>query len=214
MIKKTLVVALISFLGITLTTIPRVWAQDIHIEKLSLDKSKKKVFQDRDSSSTIYIDTLIMKDKSSLQFFGKKDVKLVVKHAEIGNNVVISGQSSKNNASNFDLDFNFKKLGSLYVIARGMDANNGTRTNPNGDAGDVTLTYNANGIEPQTTNKKDKFYLSIDVNPGGLRVTPTTELTNIYAQIARSPSGLRGVPQGQIYSGSPGREGKVIIQKK
>ena len=185
-----------------------------HFDKIVLKKKKKKVFSDRDSSSIVYIDTLIMRDKSSLQFFGKKDVKLVIGYAEIDNQAVIMGQGGQNNGSNFDIDVNFQKLGSLYIIARGQDAMNGTKTFPNGDAGNITLTYSSSGIAPQRTDKKAKNYLVADVAPGGLHVTPSAELNNIYGMIARAPQGLRGLPQGQIYSGSPGKEGKVSIQPK
>lgn len=183
-----------------------------HFDKLVLNKKEKKVFSERDSSAVIYIDTLIMKDNSSLQFFGKKDVKLIVKHAEIGNKALISGQAGQNNASDFDITINFQKLGSLYVVARGIDAFNGTKTFPNGDAGNVNISYDNEGISPQTTNKKDKNYLFIDVTPGGLHVTPSSEVANIYSRIATSAPGLRGLPQGQIYSGSPGKEGKITIK--
>lgn len=187
---------------------------EIHLGKLVLNKKEKKIFNDRDSSTVVYIDTLIMKDKSSLQFYGKKDVKLIVKHAEIGDRAFISGMGAQNNASNFDVDINFKKLGSLYVIARGQDANNGMRTYPNGDAGNVTLVYDPTGITPQKEDKKQKNYLYVDVTPGGLHVIPNSEISNIYSRIAMSSPGLRGLPQGQIYSGSPGKEGKVIIKSK
>lgn len=210
-VNKTL--GLIAFM-IALCSIAIGQTNEQHLGKLILNKKEKKIFNDRDSSSTIYIDTLIMKDRSSLQFYGKKDVKLVVKHAEIGDKTFISGQGAQNNASNFDIDINFAKLGSLYVIARGQDANNGMRTDPNGDAGNVTLLYEPTGTIPQTTNKKQKGYLFVDVNPGGLRVTPSSEISNIYSRIAMSSPGLRGLPQGQIYSGSPGKEGKVTIKSK
>src|SRR5690606_2050603 len=65
---------------------------DLHITKLVLNKKEKKIFNDRDSSTIVHIDTLIMKDKSSLQFYGKKDVKLFVRYAEIGDKAFISGQ--------------------------------------------------------------------------------------------------------------------------
>ena len=184
---------------------------EVKISKLVLDKKQKKIFNNRDSSIVLFIDTLVMKDKSSMQFYGKKDVKLVISHAEIGNNVYINGRAGKNNASNFDMDINFQKLGSLYVIARGQDANNGMKTDPNGDAGNINLTYSSKGIAPQTKDKKAKNYLHTDVTPGGLKVTPSSDLRRIYDQISMSASGLHGVPQGQIYSGSPGKEGKVTI---
>src|SRR5690606_390848 len=130
---------------------------------------------DRDSSSMIHIDTLIMNDKSSLQIFGKKNVKIIVDYAEIGKQAVIVGQGGQNNGSNFDIEANFQKLGSLYIIVRCRDAMNGTKTFPNGDAGNITLRYDPAGMTPQTSDKKAKNYLLADVTPGGLHVTPTAE---------------------------------------
>src|SRR5690606_18022660 len=130
------------------------YAQEEHISKLELGRKKKKVFNSRDYSAVIHIDTLIMKDKSSLQYYVKKDVKLVIKHAEIGKGTFISGMGGQNNASNFDIAINLQKLGSLYVIARGEDAMNGTKTFPNGDGGEVNFQYNPKAIIPQTDDKK------------------------------------------------------------
>lgn len=187
------------------------YAQEEHISKLELGRKKKKVFNSRDSSAVIHIDTLIMKDKSSLQFYGKKDVRLVIKHAEIGKGAFISGIGGQNNASNFDIDINLKKLGSLYVIARGQDAMNGTKTFPNGDGGAVNFHYNPDGITPQMDNKKQANYVYIDVSAGGRAINPVSDLNQIYSRIATSAPGLRGLPQGQVYSGSPGKEGKATI---
>ncbi|MEI5984700.1 MULTISPECIES: hypothetical protein [Sphingobacterium] len=183
-----------------------------HITKLELGKKEKKTFSKGDSTMVIKIDTLIMKDKARLDFFAKKDVKLEIGYAEIGNNVVITGTDSKNNATNFDISSNFQQLGSLFIIARGFDAFNGTRTFPNGNGGKVTLAYNDKGIVPQTKEKNKKNYVFVDVQPGGLSVNPSSEIRQIYSRIAMSPGGLRGLPQGQIYSGSPGMEGKVEIK--
>lgn len=185
-----------------------------HIDKLVLKKKKKHIFSDRDSSAIIYIDTLIMGDRSSLQFFGKNEVTLRVKHAEIGDRAFFLGQAGQNNASDFDIDIKFDQLGSLYIVARGRDALNGTKTHPNGDAGQVHLVYDPAGITPQTTDRDAKHYVKVDVSPGGQRVTPSADLNNIYDMIARAPRGLRGVPQGQIYSGSTGQEGTVTIESR
>lgn len=197
------------FLGSSFLSIAH--AQQEHIARLELGKKKKKTFNSRDSSAVIYIDTLIMKDKSSLQFYGKKDIKLVVKHAEIGKGAFISGIGGQNNASDFDIDINLNKLGSLYVIARGQDAMNGTKTDPNGDGGNVSFKYDPNGITPQTADKKQANYVYIDVSAGGKAINPVSDLNQIYSRIAMSAPGLRGMPQGQVYSGSPGKEGKVTI---
>ncbi|MBP3942982.1 hypothetical protein J5U18_05275 [Sphingobacteriaceae bacterium WQ 2009] len=182
-----------------------------HITNLTLGKKEKKVFSSRDSSLTIAIDTLIMGDKSSLQFLGKKDVKILVKHAIIGNNAVIYGSDGKNNAADIDFSVNLQKLGSLYILAAGQDAFNGTRTHPNGNGGNVTLRLAAGSIVPQQENKKAANYLSVATNPGGQHVNASSDLRNIYSQIKLSSAGLRGVPQGQIYSGSAGKPGKLTI---
>lgn len=186
----------------------------IHLDKLVLNKKQKKSFQGRDSILTLTIDTLIMKDKASLQFFNKKDVKLIVKHAYLGKDVSFYGQGLKNNGSNFDIDIDFDALSSLYIFARGQNAMNGTKTFPNGDAGNVILNYQSNGFDVQMTDKKAKHYIRIDNTEGGLNVVPSSDVTNIYSRIAASGGGLRGLPQGQIYSGSPGKKGTVTVNKK
>ncbi|GHE42256.1 hypothetical protein [Sphingobacterium griseoflavum] len=204
---------ILPFLLVLLTFSAFGQVEEQHISKLVLKKKEKKTFNNRDSSAIIYIDTLVMKDRSSLQFYGKKDVKLIVKYAEIGKRVFMSGIGAENNASNFDIAINLQKLGSLYVVASGRDANNGTRTFDNGDGGEVNFRYSVEGLTPQSEDKKAANYLHIDVSAGGRRINPNTDLNQIYSQIAISAPGLRGVPQGQIYSGSPGREGKYQIVK-
>lgn len=208
------IIHLLTAAFICFSTVSLGQVQEEHITKLELGKKKKKYFNSRDSTAVIYIDTLIMKDKSSIQFIGKKDVKLVVKHAQIGKKAFISGSGAKNNASNFNIDIAIQSLGSLYVIAKGQDAINGTKTNDNGDGGNVIFRYAASGIVPQTEDKNADNYLRVDVTPGGRTTNPTTDLNQIYSRIKTAPSGLRGVPQGQIYSGSPGKEGTVTIEVK
>ncbi len=206
---KKYIIALMASLAVVFAVQAQV--QTEHISKLEIGKKAKKNFNNRDSSIVLHIDTLIMGDRASLMFYGKKDVKLVVGHAEIGNRASISGTDGKNNGSNFDIQVNFQKLGSLYVIAKGDDAFNGTKTNPNGNGGHVKITLAPNSIKPQQTDKKAKQYLYADVKAGGKAVNATSDLRNIYDRIKISPGGLRGLPQGQIYSGSPGNEGSFEI---
>lgn len=189
-----------------------------YIQKLEVGKKKKKIFttKNRDSTLVLTIDTLIMHDRASLEFFGKKKVKLQVNYAEIPKQAYIIGTDSKNNGSNMDIQIRFEQLGALYVLAGGRDANNGTRTYPNGNGGNVTLRYDKTGIVPQQDNKEASAYLRIDTRAGGYRVNPQSDLYNIYTQIGmgiRAGGGrLGGVPQGQIYSGSPGKDGKMTIE--
>jgi len=196
------------------------FAQDtnaIHIARLELEKNKKEVFAGRDSSLVVYIDTLVMKNKSQLVFFGKKDVQLHVRHATIEKRGYIYGTDGKNNGTDLDIDIRFEKLGALYVLAGGQDANNnGSRTHPNGNGGDVTFTYDGDGVVPQTDNKKGAHYLYIDTRAGGYRVNPQNDLRNIYSMINQGITGrpLGNLSQGMVYSGSPGKDGEVSVKAR
>ncbi len=182
-----------------------------HFSKLEIGKKAKKNIDSRDSTAIIHIDTLIMKDKATLSFYGKKDVKLIVDYAEIGDKATLYGSDGKNNGSNFDIKANFQKLGSLYIIAKGDDAFNGTKTFPNGNGGKVKITLKEGSLKPQTTDKKATNYIYADVVAGGRAVNANTDLRNIYDRIKTAPTGLRGLPQGQIYSGSAGNEGSFEL---
>jgi len=188
-----------------------------YIQKVEIGKKKRKTFQvnNRDSVLVLTIDTLIMKDKASLSFYGNKKVTLKVNYAEIPDQAYIIGTDSKNNGSNMDIQMHLEKLGKLYVMAGGLDANNGTRTYPNGNGGKVTFRYDRNGVLPQQEDKDKPGYLHIHTKAGGYRVNPQSDLYNVYSQIrmgVRAGNGrLGGVPQGQIYSGSPGKDGKSEV---
>lgn len=188
----------------------------IRIPKLEINKKKKEVFAGKDSSLTVYIDTLIMKDRSQLVFFGKKDVNLHVAHAEIDKRAYIFGSDGKNNGTDFQIDMRFAKLGMLYVLAGGQDANNnGSRTFPNGNGGNVNFTYDSGGIVPQIDDKKSPHYLQIDTRAGGYRVNPQNDLRNIYSLInTGSGRPLGNLSQGTVYSGSPGNDGKSTVKAR
>lgn len=183
-----------------------------YISKLEINKKKAKTFSSRDSFLTLMIDTLIMNDRSRLVFYGKKDVTLQVKHAIIGKDAFVFGTDGKNNGSNMDISIRFDNLGSLTISAIGLDALNGTRTFPNGNGGKVSLKYLSDGIAPQSENKKESAYLSIDTKAGGYSVNAQNDVKNILSQIGRGSRPLRQLPQGQIYSGTAGIDGtsKVI----
>lgn len=183
-----------------------------HISKLEIGKKKKKVFTSRDSTLTLIIDTLIMKDKSKMIFYGKKSVTLKVKHAIIGHNTFIFGTDGKNNGSDMDITIHFTQLKSLAVSALGLDAFNGTRTHPNGNGGNIDFKYLDNGVIPQTTNKKASAYLSIENRAGGYSVNARSDINNILSQIGGGTRPLGRLPQGQIYSGSAGIDGKTKLQ--
>lgn len=185
-----------------------------HISKLVLDKKKRESFYNdrKDSTLILRIDTLILNDNASLQFYGLKDVKLVVNHAEIGKKAFISGIGSKNNASNFDIEMNVQKLGSLFVVARGHDAISGMRTDPNGDGGNVRFAYSPAGITPQTDNRRGKNHLHIDASGGGRAINPQTDVRMIMERVGSGIPRVGGLPQGQVYSGSAGRDGKVSVE--
>ncbi len=192
-------------------------AHTIHIPKLEIKKNKKEVFAGKDSTLVVHIDTLIMKDRGQLVFFGKKEVALHVGHAEIDKRAYIFGSDGKNNGTDFDIDMRFEKLGMLYVLAGGHDANNnGSRTYPNGNGGNVHFTYDSVGVTPQTKDKKSPHYLQIDTRAGGYRVNPQNDLRNIYSLINMGSPGrpLGNLAQGTVYSGSPGTDGKSTVKAR
>ncbi len=187
--------------------------ETVHLPKLEVKNRDNEVFSKGDSALVVHIDTLVMGNRSSIRFVGKKDVKLMVKHAFIGSRASIFGNDGKNNGTNFDIDIRLEELGSLFVLAGGMDANNGFRTHPNGNGGNVTFHYAQDGIVPQTENRRKEHYLAIDTRAGGYRNNPQSEIRSIYGRINPSIVGrpLSGLPQGTIYSGSPGKDGKTVI---
>ncbi|MGK6351244.1 hypothetical protein [Parapedobacter sp. DT-150] len=189
----------------------------VHLSKLEIDRKKKEVFAGKDSNLVVHIDTLIIKDRGQLVFFGKKNVELRVGHAEIDKRAYIFGTDGKNNGTDFDIDMRFEKLGALYVLAGGQDANNnGSRTYPNGDGGNVTFTYDSTGVVPQSEDKKSAHYLQLDTRAGGYRVNPQTDLRNIYGLINMGSAGrpLGNLSQGRVYSGSPGKDGKSTVKAR
>lgn len=183
-----------------------------HLSKLEINKKKSKAFSSRDSILILNIDTLIMKDRSKLIFYGKKSVKLQVKHAIIGKDALIYGTDGKNNGSDMDISLRFDNLGSLIISAAGLDAQNGTKTYPNGNGGKVNLSYLNSGIAPQQINKKGNAYLSIDTKAGGYSVNAQSDIRNILSRIGRGTRPLGQLPQGQVYSGSPGIDGKSEVK--
>lgn len=213
---KTLRIFWIGFLcvifsGINANEVLAQKADTIHIGKLELKRRGKQVFDAGDSVLVLQIDTLIMKDRSSLQFYDKKKVVLVINHAEIGKRVYFNGRSDKNNASDMEIAIKFDKLGSLFVMADGYDANNGFRTDPNGDGGNVKLTYSSDGLQPQQSDHKGSNYLHINVGAGGKHVNATADVQRIMDQIRRGGVRMGGLPQGQVYSGSAGKDGSSAV---
>lgn len=184
-----------------------------HISKLEVKKKKREHISSSDSTQHIVIDTLIMHDRASLQFYGKKHVTLEVKHAIIPKKAYISATDGKNNGSDMDITIRFDELGSLFVLAGGRDANNGSRTYPNGNGGEVLLSYLSDGVVPQTADEDAEAYVEIDTKAGGYSVNARSDLYNIYSRIGRGSRPLGQLPQGQVYSGSPGIDGSSEVKE-
>lgn len=202
------------FSGINTNEVLAQKTDTIHISKLELKRRGKQVFNTGNSVLVLHIDTLIMKDRSSLQFYDKKKVVLVVSHAEIGKRVYFNGRADKNNASDMVIAIKFDKLGSLFVMADGYDAANGFRTDPNGDGGNVKFTYSSDGIHPQQSDHKGSNYLHINVAAGGKHVNATADVQRIMDQIRRGGVRMGGLPQGQVYSGSAGTDGSSAVSSR
>jgi hypothetical protein len=207
---KTIFLSLFSFLFLLSAQAQTDSIQ--HFSKLEINKNKSKSFSGRDSTLILTIDTLVMNDRSKMIFYGKKNVTLLVKHAIIGKDALIYGTDGKNNGSDMDIRIRFDNLGSLTVSAAGLDAQNGTKTYPNGNGGKVNLGYLNSGIAPQQINKKEDAYLAIDTKAGGYSVNAQSDIRNILSRIGRGTRPLGQLPQGQVYSGSPGIDGKSEVK--
>lgn len=208
------IAALLVCCGLTASAQP---ADTLHISRLEINRKKKEIFSGKDSALVLRIDTLIMKDRAQLIFVGKKDVKLDIGHARMAERAYIFGTDGRNNGTNFDIRVRFDELGALYVLAAGRDAaNNGSKTYPNGNGGNVTLTYDPEGIVPQEDDKDQGQYIHLDTRAGGYRVNAQTDIANIYSQINRGVPGrpLSNLSQGMVYSGTPGKDGQGIIRSR
>src|SRR5690554_2142599 len=184
-----------------------------HIQRLEIKKKKRITIAKGDSSITVIIDTLIMHDRAYLEFYGKKDVKLQVKNAFIPKRAYISGTDGKNNASDMTVTVRFKELGALHVYAAGRDAFNETKTFPNGNGGKVVFNYLNDGIAPQQESSKQDHYLEITTKAGGLVSNANTDIYNIVSRIGTGSRPLGQLPEGQVYSGTPGKDGKSEVKE-
>ena len=196
-----------------LTSLGQVRSKSVKIHKLVIEAKKSYAITEGDSITSINIDTLIMKDRSKLSFVGKKKVYLVVSHAFIGKDVIIRSNDSKNNGTDLNLSVNFVQLKSLFVDVSGEDARYFNRHFDNGNGGQVVLSYLSSGQKPQITDKNSPNFVSIRNRAGGYTVNPQTDIGIILGQI-RTGSGrpLGQLPNGRVYSGGIGRDGKTTIK--
>jgi hypothetical protein len=203
----------LSLLSLPFISLVQAQSSQLQVSKIAIDSRKSFYFKEGDSVISVVIDSLIMKDKSQLHFAGKKKVNLTVNFAEIGQGCVISGSDQKNNGAEIKLTVNFKKLNSLYIDVAGQEARSGNRRFDNGNGGNVELSYLASGIKPQTVDKNSSGYLHISNRGGGTRVNPQNDISILLGQI-RNGSGrpLGQLPNGRVYSGNVGSDGKTAIK--
>lgn len=196
-------------------SLARVKDEPLKIGKLVLEKRQSYFFQGRDSTATIVIDTLIMNDKSSIRFFNKKDVNLVIKYAAIGKDCVIGGDDGKNNGTNITLSANFVQLKKLSIDASGLDAKMSNRKFDNGDGGKVVLNYLAGGIKPQSSDSRSEGYVEISNRAGGYRTNAQADLYTVYSRLQSGVPGrpLSQLPNGRVYSGGIGKDGKADVKE-
>ena len=211
MIKRLLFsfVLLVSMASITEAQIKE---PALKIEKLVLKKNQKYTFGGKDSVVSINIDTLVMNDKSSIIFFNKKDVNLLIKHFVIGKNCLITGTDGKNNGTNLTLSAGFAEMKKLIVDVSGQDAKLANRKYPNGNGGKVAVNYLASGVKPSLSDGS-AGNLEIRNRAGGYRTNAQSDLYVVYSRIRSGSPGrpLSQLPQGQVYSGNIGLDGKVDV---
>lgn len=186
----------------------------VKINKLVVDSRKSYDFIQGDSTTSVIIDTLIMKDKSRLFFVNKKKVSLVVNYAVIGKDCVLEGNDSKNNGTDLNFNVNFAQLNSLFIDVSGKDARSANRHFDNGNGGKVVLNYLASGKKPQTADKKEPAFVSVKNRAGGYTVNPQSDIAVLMGQMRNGSGGrpLGQLPNGRVYSGSVGRDGTIVIK--
>lgn len=212
MMKRMICICVCLCLGISIGPLLAQSTDTLQMGTLHLDRKDKKSFSVRDSSLVIRIDTLIMKDRSQLIFYGKKNVELHIQYGEFGKDALITGTDGKNNGTDMTIYAGIGKLDNLIVDAGGRDAFNGTKTHPNGDGGHVEFYYLSSGLTPQQESPKQPRHLLINVRAGGHRVNPQSEVGNILSRIGSGNRPLGRLPQGQVYSGSPGKDGEAKLE--
>lgn len=185
------------------------------IPKLVIENKKTFELLSKDSTGFVVIDTLIMKDNSGINLYNKKSFKIVIRQAFIGKNCEIYGNNGKNTGTNLELAMNCKQLGSLLINVGGLDAKIGNKNYPNGDGGNVTLSYLETGLMPQIADKKLPHYIQIINKGGGFLTNAQPDLASVLSRINGSSPGrpLGQLPNGRVYSGNNGRDGKTEIKK-
>lgn len=186
----------------------------IEIKKLVIDKRDSYELSSKDSSVSIFIDTLVMRPDSKIKFFNKKDVTMVVRHAIIDKGAWMGGSDGKNNGTNLKLDINFFSLKDLSINVSGQDAKSANRKFDNGNGGDVVINYLSSGVSPQIQTAKQSAYIEVNNRGGGYRTNPQYDLAVIFGQIRSGSPGrpLGQLANGRVYSGGYGSDGKTSIQ--
>ena len=186
----------------------------IEIRKLVIDKRDSYEFSSRDSSVSIFIDTLVMRPNAKIRFLNKKDVTMLVRHAVIEKGAWIGGSDGKNNGTNIKLDINFSSLKNLTINVAGQDAKSANRKFDNGNGGNVAINYLSSGVIPQIQTPKQSAYIGIDNRGGGYRTNPQSDLAVIFGQIRSGSPGrpLGQLSNGRVYSGGYGSDGKTTVQ--
>lgn len=186
----------------------------IKISKLVIDSRKSFGLIAGDSVAAFIIDTLIMKDKAKLFLVNKKQASLVIHHAVIGKDCLVEGNDGKNNGTNLHLAANFVQLRSLSIDVSGEDARMANRHYDNGNGGQVVVSYLASGKKPQTSDKRQSQYLAISNKGGGHLVNPQGDIRVLMDQLRNGYPGrpLAQLPQGRVYSGGIGADGKATVK--
>lgn len=186
----------------------------IEIKKLVIDKRDSYEFDSRDSSVSIFIDTLVMRPDAKIKFFNKKDVTMLVRNAIIDKGAWMGGSDGKNNGTNLKLGIKFLSLKNLTIDVSGQDAKSANRKFDNGNGGNVSIDYLSSGVVPQIQTSKQSAYIEVNNRGGGYRTNPQYDLAVIFGQIRSGSPGrpLGQLANGRVYSGGYGSEGKTTIQ--
>jgi hypothetical protein len=196
-------------LGFAVLTIHSVNAQS-----LIIPAKGKHIIKDK-AVNELWLDSLVLNKKSSLEIQGKKDFTIYANHIILADKTFITAHDEKNNGTNLKLSGKFIKIGKTVIDVSGRTYEIGNKTEANGNGGKLMIEYQQDGLQPQSVNSKEKNYIETLANGASTSTNPYVDIQNLWYRVAigsgigRSPMGL---PQGKVYDASEGKDGEIEIK--
>lgn len=168
----------------------------------------------KDTAKVLILDSLVLNKKSSLIIPNQKDFTIQAKYIILEDKTSISAHDGENNGTNLKISGKFLEIGRSVIDVSGHTFLIGKDKFPNGNGGDLLITYHEGGLKPQVDEHKSKNYIEVLTRGASTSISPWNEINNIWYRInlgsgiGRSPAGL---PNGKVYDATTGEDGKVDI---